>query len=244
MRDFHFPGRSPVISQNGMCATSHPLAAKTAIQILESGGNAMDAAIAAAVLLGICEPQMTGIGGDCFVLFTPPGENRVLAMNGSGRAPAALNAENIRAQGHETMPVYSPDAVTIPGAIDAFCRLSNDWGRFDLAQTLAPAIHYAENGVPVAARTALDWTSSAEILQGKAKDFYLVDGKPAKEGDVFRSPNQAKVLRKIAEQGREGFYAGEVAEDMVESLRAIGGCHTLDDFLGNACDYTDPISGT
>ena len=244
MRDFHFPGRSPVISQNGMCATSHPLAAKTAIQILESGGNAMDAAIAAAVLLGICEPQMTGIGGDCFVLFTPPSENRVHAMNGSGRAPAALNAENIRAQGHETMPVYSPDAVTIPGAIDAFCRLSNDWGRFDLAQTLAPAIHYAENGVPVAARTALDWTSSAEILQGKAKDFYLVDGKPAKEGDVFRSPKQAKVLRKIAEQGREGFYTGEVAEDMVESLRAIGGCHTLDDFSGNACDYTDPISGT
>ena len=120
MRDFHKPGRSAVYATSGMCATSHPLAAKVAVQMLEAGGNAVDAAIAGAVLLGICEPQMTGIGGDCFVLFTPPGEVRVLALNGSGRAPAGINADALRAKGQVIAP-YSADAVSLPGAVDAFC---------------------------------------------------------------------------------------------------------------------------
>ena len=169
MRDFHIPGRSAVYATNGACATSHPLAAKVAIQILEAGGNAMDATIAGAVLLGICEPQMTGIGGDCFVLLSPAGEDRVVALNGSGRAPAALSAAELRAQGHETVPVYDPAAVTVPGAVDAFCRLSKDWGSVGLKASLAPAIHYAEAGVPVAPRVARDWALDAGKLQGEAK---------------------------------------------------------------------------
>jgi len=99
MRDFHKPGRSAIFATNGICTTSHPLAAKVGVQMLEAGGNAMDAAIAGAVLLGICEPQMTGIGGDCFVLLTPPGEDRVVALNGSGRAPAGIDADKLRAKG-------------------------------------------------------------------------------------------------------------------------------------------------
>ena len=170
MRDFQKPGRSAVFATNGMCATSHPLAAKTAIDTLQAGGNAVDAAIAAAVLLGICEPQMTGIGGDCFVLLKPAGEERVIALNGSGRAPKALTAAAMRAKGLTAVPLYAPEAVTIPGAVDAFCRLSADWGKLGLAATLAPAIRYAEAGVPVAPRTAFDWANDAGTLQGTARD--------------------------------------------------------------------------
>ncbi|MHC0052313.1 gamma-glutamyltransferase family protein [Actibacterium sp. D379-3] len=244
MRDFHLPGRSPVFAQNGICATSHPLAAKVAVQILEAGGNAVDAAIAGAVLLGICEPQMTGIGGDCFVLLKPAGDDTVVALNGSGRAPAALSAAAMRDRGLATIPLGAPEAVTVPGAIDAFCRLSKDWGRIGLKASLAPAIHYAEAGVPVAPRTAFDWAAAEPALQGVARDYYLLNGKAPQPGQVFRAPGQAEVLRRIAMEGRTGFYEGEVAEDMVASLNALGEVHTLDDFAATACDYTTPVSGT
>jgi gamma-glutamyltranspeptidase / glutathione hydrolase len=244
MRDFHLPGRSPVFAANGMCATSHPLAAKVAVQMLESGGNAVDAAIAAAVLLGICEPASTGIGGDCFVLLKPAGEDRIVALNGSGRAPAALDAGVIRAEGHKVMDLHNAHSVTVPGAIDAFCRLSKDWGKKGLKASLAPAIYYAEAGVPVGARTAFDWRNRESVLSGDARKFYLFDDKPPREGQLFQAAGQAEVLRRVSMQGRTGFYEGEVAEDMVSSLNALGGVHTLDDFSATACDYTDPISGT
>jgi len=243
MRDFQMPGRSAVFSCNGLCATSHPLAAKVAIDILQAGGNAVDAAIAGAVLLGICEPQMTGIGGDCFILLKPAGEERVVALNGSGRAPMGLAAAPLRARGLTSMPLRGIEAVTVPGAIDAFCRLASDWGRLELAQTLAPAIRYGDEGVPVAPRTASDWATAAGVLQGKARDFYLPGGQALRVGQIFRAPGQAEVLRRIAKQGRDGFYRGEVAQDMVASLRALGGCHTLDDFAATACSYTDPVAG-
>ncbi|HEX9858158.1 MAG TPA: gamma-glutamyltransferase family protein [Paracoccaceae bacterium] len=243
MRDFQLPGRSAVFAANGMCATSHPLAAKVAVDTLQAGGNAVDAAIAGAVLLGLCEPQMTGIGGDCFVLLKPAGEDRVLALNGSGRAPAGLSAAAMRERGLDAVPLHGIEAITIPGAIDAFCRLSADWGSQSLAQTLGPAIRYADEGVPVAPRTAADWAAAAPVLQGAARDFYLIGGRAPAIGQIFRAPGQAEVLRRIAAQGREGFYAGEVAEDMVASLRAMGGSHTLEDFAQTASTYTDPVAG-
>ena len=243
MRDFQTPGRSPVLSTNGMCATSHPLAAKVAVQILESGGNAVDAAIAGAVLLGICEPQMTGIGGDCFILLSPPGTENIIGLNGSGRAPAGLNAAAMRAAGHQTVPLRGIESVTIPGAIDAFCRLSQDWGKLDLAATLAPAIRYADAGLPIAPRVAHDLAGDQAVLHGAARDHYLIGGKAPALGQVFRAPGQAEVLRRIAAQGRDGFYQGEVAADMVDSLRRAGGTHTETDFATNTCAYTDPVGG-
>lgn len=242
MRDFQTPGRSAVFAQNGLCATSHPLAAGVAIDVLKRGGNAMDAAIAGAVLLGICEPQMTGIGGDCFVLFSRGGSDEIQAINGSGRAPTGASAQALRDQGLNSIPLGSADAVTIPTAIETFCHLAEKEGKIGLDALLAPAIHYAETGVPVAPRVAFDWGKDADTLQGSARDAYLFAGKPPSVGQVFRAPGQAEVLHRIARHGRDAFYTGEIAEDMVATLQAAGGTHQIEDFSAAACDQTTPVS--
>ncbi len=244
MRDFHLPGRSPVFATNGLCATSHPLAAKTAIDILERGGNAMDAAIAGAVLLGLCEPAMTGIGGDCFVLWSEVDRKTVHALNGSGRAPMALDASFLREAGHATVPTFDAHAVTIPTAVAAFARLAEDVGKLGLDTLLAPSIHYAEAGIPVAPRAAFDWAGYAHNLQGSAREKYLQNDQALKQGSMFRAPGQAEVLRRIAKSGPDAFYTGEVAEDMVATLNAAGGLHSMEDFAAAKCDRTNPVSGT
>lgn len=244
MRDFHLPGRSATYAQNGICATSHPLAAQVAVEVLKSGGNAADAAIAGALVLGIAEPQMTGIGGDCFVLVKPADSEEILALNGCGRSPRGLDAAALRARGLTAIPIQGIEAVTLPGAVDAFCRLNADHGRLALADVLAPAIRYAEEGVPVAPRVAFDWVDDMAALKGAARDFYTFGGKAPNPGQIFRAPGQAEVFRRIAARGRAGFYGGEVAEDLITSLRALGGTHTLDDLAATACDYTRPVCGT
>ena len=244
MRDFHHPGRSAAFAENGMCATSHPIAAQAAVDILKAGGNAVDAAIAGAVLLGLCEPAMTGIGGDCFALIKPAGTEEIIAINGSGRAPAALSAEGLRAKGHSKMPVFGdPAAVTIPGAIDAFCQMSQDHGKLGLDAVIAPTIRYAEAGVPVAPRAGFDWAHHHDNMNATARRFYLIGDAPPRVGQLFRHPQQAEVLRRVATHGRAGFYEGEVAEDMVTSLRALGGVHTLEDFANTRSSYGTPVSG-
>ena len=244
MRDFHLPGRSAVFADNGAVATSHPLASQVAIDILKSGGNAMDAAIAGAVLLGICEPQMTGIGGDCFVLFSPAGRNDILAMNGSGKSPAGITAQMLQELGHETVPIRDVHAVTVPGAIDAFCQLSTDWGKLGIDRVLAPAIAYAESGVPVAPRVAEDWGGLMNDLHETAMPYFSMSGRAPKIGERHAHPQLAKVLKKIAKDGRDGFYKGDVADDMVTTLQSLGGTHTLDDFANQTAFYTAPIQGT
>ncbi len=243
MRDFQLPGRSAAFSANAMCATDHPLSAQTALDILKRGGNAMDAAIGGAVIQGLCQPAMTSLGGDCFVLFKPAGTEEIIALNGSGRAPAAIDPNKLRAEGHKIMPVETVDTVTVPGAVDAFCRLSVDHGRLGLDEVLAPAIKAAREGVVVTPRASFDWHMAESTLRGRARDFYLTDDKPLMPGQVFRHGGQAEVLEQIARHGRDGFYSGAVAEDMVKSLRAEGGVHTLEDFAATACNYTTPISG-
>ena len=242
MRDFHFPGRSGVFAARGMCATSNPLAAREAVKIMEDGGNAMDAAIAAAVLLGLCEPAMTGIGGDMFALIKPAGSDDIKGFNASGRAPKALSAALLRDQGLSAVPVASAHAVTIPGAVDGFCRLSADWGKKGLAASLAPAIRYAEEGTPVGPRSGHDWAVDHPRLSGAGVRHFMKDGAPYVAGDLFKAPGQAEVLRRIAKDGRKAFYEGEVMEDMLASLDALGGLHDPDDFAATACEYVDPIS--
>ena len=244
MRDFHRPGRSEVLATGGMVATSHPIAAQAGARILQAGGNAADAAIAMAATLHVCEPHMCGLGGDCFVLVKPAGTETVHALNGSGRAPARASADALRAAGHATIPLDDPASVTVPGAVDALCRLSADHGRLELAQVLAPAIGHADSGVPVAPRVAHDWAGEVGKLKGAARDFYLMQGAAPTQGTLFRAPGQAEVLRRIAAKGRAGFYEGEVAEDMVASLRALGGVHTAEDFADTACSWGAPISAS
>ena len=244
MRDFHFPGRSPVLATRAMAATSQPLATLTAIDILRSGGNAIDAAVAACAVLCVVEPESTGIGGDCFCLYAPADKDRVIALNGSGRAPAAASLEALRERGVTALEESSPHVVTVPGAVDAWARLVADHGRKGLDELLQPAIRFAEQGFPVHARVAYDWErEGAKLLRDEAtaRRFRPGGWLPA-EGDLFVQPELAQTLRTIAAKGRDGFYAGEVAEDIVAHLRAKGGLHTLDDFAAQHCDYVEPVS--
>ena len=164
MRDFHIPGRSTVRSLNGMAATSHPAATLTAIDILRGGGNAVDAAVAAAAVLSVVEPHSTGIGGDCFALYAPKGSTDIIAVNGSGRAPAAATPEWYLDNGFKGIPLYSPHAVTVPGAIDAWSRLLADHGTMGFAEVLRPAIEHAEQGYVIHGRIAQAWAANAEKL--------------------------------------------------------------------------------
>lgn len=244
MRDFQFPGRSPVRATGAMAATSHPLATLAAIDMLRSGGNAMDAAVTAAAVQCVVEPQSTGIGGDCFVLYAPKGEGNVVAFNGSGRSPAAATLDWYRERGFEAIPESGPHAVTIPGAIDAWCRLLNDHGRKGIDAALAPAIRYAEQGYVVHDRVAFDWAEKVDLLAGDeaAARIYLKDGAAFRSGDRHVQPELAATLKTIAAKGRSGFYEGAVAEDLVSRLKALGGLHTLEDFAAARGDYVQPIS--
>jgi len=243
MRNFHKPGRSSVYAANGMVATSHPLAATEALAILRDGGNAVDAAIAGAVLLGGCEPHMTGLGGDCFALIKPAGSQDVVAVNGSGRAPKATSAEAIRSQGISRIEPGHPASITVPGAVDAFCRMSDLYGRLGIDRVLEPAIQYFEEGIPVAPRVAFDTATLSDNLAPSGKQHYLTSSRPFALGERFAMPGQADVLRRIAKHGRDGFYSGEVADDMLATLKAIGAVHNPDDFAATQASLSEPVSG-
>ena len=241
MHHYQGPGRSEAFARGAMCATSHPLAAKVALDTLREGGNAADAAVAGALVLGLCEPMMCGLGGDACAMVRNPTSGKIHGLNGSGRAPAGLDASMLRAEGHGTVGIDSVHAITLPGAVDAFDRLVSRFGRLDLATVLAPAIRYAESGVPVCHRSALDWAQFAPRLQGPGRTHYLRNGSPYAAGEVFAAPQQAKALRLVARHGREGFYTGPVMEDMLATLRAHGGKHMADDFEAVCATEVDPI---
>ena len=242
MQDFQRPGRSELYATGGAVATSHPLAAQAAVAMLESGGNAVDAAIAGAVLLGACEPQMTGLGGDMFALVKPAGTEQVVGLNASGCAPRGFDAEALRGAGHAAVPPFSAHAVTVPGAVAGFEMLAGDYGLKGLDACLAPAIRHFDTGVPVAPRVAADWARHSSVMQGHGITHYLANGRAPGLGELFSSPGQAEVLRRIAAEGAPAFYTGQVAEDMVAALREAGGAHTLDDFAAAQAEYVSPIS--
>ena len=243
MRNFHFAGRSTVHAQNAMVATSHPDAALVAIDVMRAGGTAADAAVAACALLGVIEPQSTGIGGDCFALIQPKGEGKIVAYNGSGRAPMAATAEWYLERKINSVPLTSAHAVSIPGAIDAWDTILRDHGKMGLDTLLQPAIKAAEEGYIVAPRIAFDWKNQFEKLKNgtNTERYLLPHGKPAVAGDVIHQPELGKTLRAIAKNGRDAFYTGEIAADMVETLRGIGGLHTLEDFAAHSTETTSPI---
>lgn len=242
MRQLDRPGRSTVFATNGMAATSHPLSSVTAIDVLRRGGNAMDAAIAACAVQCVVEPHSTGIGGDCFCLYSPKGEG-VVAFDGSGRAPAAAAVDWYLDNGIRAIDRHTPHAVTVPGAVDAWSRLLDDHGTLTLGDVLQPAIGYATEGFPVHHRQHDDWQTCEALLarDPTAAQYYLRDGRAPAMGALLKLPLLAKTLRTIAEKGRAGFYEGEVAADMVAYLQSKGGLHTLDDFAGAAGEHVTPI---
>jgi gamma-glutamyltranspeptidase / glutathione hydrolase len=244
MRNFHFPGRSLVYGRRAMCATSHPMASLTAVETLKAGGNAVDAAIATAAVLAVVEPHMTGIGGDCFALIARPGLGKPVALNAAGRAPAGATAEWLAKSGLARIEPSSPHSVTVPGAIDGWTRLVADYGTMPLSRLLASAIELAERGFVVAPRVAADWRlQEARISHhAGAKAHLFKDRSVPRVGEVVRFPALAETLKAIAREGREGFYAGAVAQDIVDELNALGGLHTLHDFAAQRASYVAPIS--
>ncbi len=244
MRDFQFPGRSPVYATHGMAATSMPAATLTALDVLQAGGNALDAAVAAAAVLCVIEPQSTGIGGDCFCLYAPAGTGQVHALNGSGRAPAAATIDWYESHQIRAIESTSAHAVTVPGAVGAWECLLKAHGRKGLDELLRPAIRYADDGWPVHPKVSQDWKhSEGKLRQGGALHF-LPGGMAPTAGDLFAQQALAETLRAIARRGAKAFYEGPVAADMVATLRARGGLHTEEDFaagLHNA-EFVEPIT--
>jgi gamma-glutamyltranspeptidase / glutathione hydrolase len=243
MRDFHQPRRSAAMAGEAMVASSHPLAALTAIEVLRSGGNAVDAAIAASGVLCVAEPHMTGVGGDCFVLYAPK-SGPVLALNGAGMAPSAATVDAYVARGMAEIPPESPHAVTVPGAVDAWFTLLDAHGTREMAELLAPAIALAEAGVVLTLRVAHDFAANAAKLQNDAvlRRVFLPGARVPEAGDRLRFPALAETLRRIARQGRRGFYEGPVAADIVTRLHALGGLHRLEDFAAQRAEWVEPIA--
>src|SRR6202167_1645711 len=243
MRNFQLAGRSTVHAENAMVATSHPQAALTAIEVLRSGGTAADAAVAASALLAVIEPQSTGIGGDCFALIQPRGEGKIVSYNGSGRAPKAAEASWYLERNLHSIPLTSAHAVSVPGSVDAWATILRDHGKLGFDTLLQPAIKAAEGGYVVAPRIAFDWKNQFEKLKkGTNTEGYLLPhGRPAAAGDGIQQPELGKTLRANAKNGRDAFYKGAAAEDMVETLRGIGGLHTMEDFAAHTTETTSPI---
>jgi gamma-glutamyltranspeptidase/glutathione hydrolase len=242
MRAFDLPGRSPVYSENGMAATSHPRATMTARSVLKEGGNAVDAAIAASATLCVVEPHMTGIGGDCFVILAEP-DGSLHGLNGSGRAPALVTGEWYRAR-FKTVPLTGVHSVTTPGAIRAWETLLERFGTLGFDRLFADAIRYAEEGFAIHPRVARDWALyAAELATDEgASRHCLVDGGAPLLGTRHRSPALGATLRKLAGGGAKAFYEGEIAREIADTVQAKGGFLSEEDLAGVTADWIKPIS--
>ena len=245
MRDFIAIARSVAVAEKGMAATSHPQATLAAVEILKAGGNAVDAAIAAVAVQGVVEPQMTGVGGDCFALYSPKAGTPV-ALNGSGYTPADTIADKYAGAGARDIPPTSPESVTVPGAIDAWCRLVADHGSRSLEEIFRPAIAAAEQGFCITPRVAEDWRRFRPRLEGNgaAAAQFLPGGRLPTVGDIRSQPTLGQTLRSIAKQGRKAFYEGAVADEIVGILRGLGGAHSVEDFAAQDSSYVTPISAS
>jgi gamma-glutamyltranspeptidase/glutathione hydrolase len=236
-------GRSPVYAPNGIAATSQPLATTTALTVLQKGGNAVDAAVAAAAVLGVVEPMMTGPGGDMFALIWSAKEKRLVAINASGRAGALMTREELVKRGRQRIP-RGPEAVTVPGAVAGWDALLKKYGTLTLAQALQPAIGYAENGFVVTPVIAGSWAAGRNLLARDegARRALLVNGEAPKAGDFFKNPDLAASYKLIAKEGPSAFYGGALGQKIVAHLQKMGGFLTLDDLKKNAPTWVTPIS--
>lgn len=238
--------RSPVAGRGGMVAASQPLAVAAGLELLRRGGNAADAAVATAAALNVTEPTSTGIGGDCFALYFDAATKKISALNGSGRAPAALTLDLLKRQGFGELPPYHAHTVTVPGAAAGWFDLIETHGSLPLADILAPAIRLAEDGFPVAPITSYFWGRGAANQLSKAPNGreLTVEGRAPRAGEIFRNPGLARTLRALAEGGKAAFYQGEVAQAIVGVLKEAGGTLSAQDLAEHTSTWDAPISTT
>ncbi len=236
--------RSVVMGTRGMIASSQPLASAAGLQVLQEGGNAIDAAITAAAVLAVVEPTMNGIGGDLFALVYDPDDERIHALNASGRSAFAAMPEVFAARGLDRIPGRGILSVSVPGVIDGWAELLSRHGTITLERALAPAIRYAREGYAVSEIIAHQWQGSARTLADDpaAASTFLPEGEPPATGQLFRNPNLAASLELIARDGRDAFYRGDIARAIVADSKARDGLFELRDFAEHRSDWVDPIS--
>jgi gamma-glutamyltranspeptidase/glutathione hydrolase len=244
MRDNQYPGRSVVMSTRGMIATSQPMATQAGLAVLQAGGNAMDAAIAASAVLCVTEPQATGIGGDCFLLYHEAKTGKLHGLNGSGRAPARATLEEFERRGLMQVPEFGMLSVIVPGAVDAWQTALERFGTRSLEELLQPAIAFAADGYAVTPVVARAWQNNAAVLapHAESRRDFLPDGRAPAAGTVQHLPRLAQSLRRIARDGREAFYRGPIAEAIVRHSYAHDGLLELDDFAAYRSEWVEPIS--
>src|SRR5262249_39354500 len=239
-------GRSKVATRYGIVAASQPLAARAGVQILERGGNAVDAAIAANAVMGLVEPIMNGIGGDLFVIYYEAKTGRLHGLNAGGWAPTGLTPKLLKSRGITQMPSDGIYSVTVPGAVAGWDALRSRFGTLPMRDLLAPAIFYAERGFPVTEVIA-DWwrgTSAPFARDAEFAKTYLPGGRPPKAGELFKNPDLAGSLQRIAEQGAAGFYTEKTAEAILTLSRDLGGTMTAADLREYTAEWVEPISTT
>ena len=239
-----FATRSEVIAQYGMACTSQPLASQAALDILKKGGNAIDAAIAANAVLGLVEPVSNGIGGDLFAIVWDAKTKKLYGLNASGRSPESLTLDYFKKEGYNRIPSYGPLPVSVPGCVDGWFELHDKFGKLPMQEVLKPAINYAKNGFPVTELIAYYWQENARYLQRfpNFKEIFMPGGKTPKKGEIFKNPYLAETLSKIAGQGRDYFYKGEMSRIIDKFMQAQGGFLSYEDLAKHHSEWVEPIS--
>jgi len=239
-----FATRSEVIAQNGMAATSQPLATQVALDILKKGGNAIDAAIAANAVLGLVEPTGNGIGGDLFAIVWDAKTQQLYGLNASGRSPYSLSLDYFKTNGYEKIPSYGPLPVSVPGAVDGWFELHGKFGSMEMQEILQPAINYANNGFPVT--ELISWYMARGAANLKRfpgfKEVYMPNGSTPKKGEVFKNPALANTLSLIAKGGRDAFYKGPLAKTIADYMDQLGGFLSEKDLSDHTSEWVEPVS--
>jgi len=239
-----FATRSEVMGKNGMVATSHPLATRIGVEVLQAGGTAVDAAIAANAALGLMEPTGNGVGGDLFAIVWDAKTGKLHGYNGSGRSPRSLTLRWLVDHGYKDVPAYGPLPVSVPGCVDGWFALHGKFGKLPMSRLLAPTIRYAREGFPVSEQVAHLWNLSVPRLSrfpGFAEQFTL-DGRAPKKAEIWKNPNLAGTLEAIARGGRDGFYRGRVARAIAAHMKAQGGFLDEADLAAHRGEWVQPLS--
>jgi gamma-glutamyltranspeptidase/glutathione hydrolase len=248
-----FSSRSPVLARNGMAATSHPIASAVAIDIMQQGGSAIDAAIAANAMLALVEPYACGIGGDLFAMVWDPGKGELVGYNGSGRSPAGFDYQAMQGElgTADSIPLYGPLSISVPGAVDAWFALHQRFGRLPMEKLLAPAIAYAREGVAITEVDAALWAEAlAEFddsglpagMLAQLRSTYSIDGRPPGVGEIFRNADLAASYQQLAQEGRKSFYQGPLMQRLVNTIEQAGGHLKEADFLAHRGEWVTPVS--